>query len=139
MKKVLFFLPVLLFSGCATVSSLNVQRSALRSAGDLSATLILETQSAEEIVDQHEAMVDALTRVDQFLSSGECADLPLSHLEQIKQCIPAKFHGLVDAAIASVQSKQVDPEKLGQNNVERIRAYLKGSLMGIQEYRVEDR
>ena len=128
-------------AGCTvTGSSLNIQRSALRGAGDTGTTTMLENQNADEVVDIAAGVTSICNDVKDFLNSGDIIDLTKGELKiQLLEVVPSGSADFVSDILSFVSVANYDVEKIGSRNVKRIRAFLNGVIEGAQKYDVKDR
>lgn len=120
---------VLVLTGC----SLNMQLCALRSAGDYTATPILDASG--DLPQAKLAMESVAQQALDFLDTGEVASLTRGELKaRLLAIVPLKFHGVLRGALEAVSGRHLEVNRIGARNVLRIRAYLEGILTGCTEY-----
>jgi len=133
-----------LFSvGCIMPSykSLNAQRSAIRGGGDIGVTVALDSvdtgTQAEDIALKTK---DITIAVDKFLQDGKIADLTIPEITgELRKLIPADYQFIFDMLIAQISGITVPTEKIGVNNVKRLRSLCAGIILGCVEYKASDR
>jgi len=125
-------------SGCAAVQSLNLQRSALRSAGDVSVTAVLDQMADDQWEAAHAEITDVVQRLQAFMADGAVAELVHPKLvEAVRGLIPAQYKSLGNTLLASIENTgaDVNTTKIGADNVARIDAFLTGAATGLHAYR----
>jgi len=131
------------FATSCIAPSMNVQRSLLRDSGDSGATVYLETVDAAKVATQQAQIEEACEAALKFLDDGKVKDLPIDAVAaEIKKLIPAEYALLVDMAIGAIDTADptVDVSKaIGAANVKRIRAALRGAMLGATDYSLDDR
>ena len=144
MKNLILAASFILLAGCAP-PSLNIQRSVLRGTGDTAVTFVLD-EVAEDKLDETSGKIKSIVEgVAKFLEDGKVANLTRSQLStEILKIVPAKYKNWADQllAVVSAQDITVDTakvEKIGVNNVLRLKAFLKGALGGIKEHNKDHR
>lgn len=126
---------VVLFGGCATVNdnvSGNYQRSALRGAGDLGATALMEEAAIPP--DSVMAWSDAVLS---FLIQGETGQLVTrAYVETgLRERIPARFSALTELALQAIP-KDLEPSAvLPQYVIDNLIAVCRGAVVASLEYR----
>jgi len=137
-----FFLPalVLLISSC-TPPSMNVQRSALRAAGDLAATGGLEFVKLDD-VDRVQAEVKLVSKgILNWLKTGQVPNLTQSEINtKLKTLVPDEFAGYFDTVFTALSALNLNVgQKLGDKNLRRIVAAVTGIMTGAESYHKSDR
>jgi len=120
---------------------MNVQRSGLRSSGDLTATISLDELVKSEDVPGTVALIDeTIDKLLEFLEDGELIHLTRSEFRlKAMEYIPVRLRDFSDAFFAAVSTQHLNVDKIGSKNVRRLKAFLKGAKNGLKEYKVEDR
>jgi hypothetical protein len=143
MARLFSFMLLIVLAGCGqTVISPNMELSALRSAGDISVTAVLDSSSEAALgkrIDEVSRYADAVL---DFLA-GDPSDLVqaalLDHLEKIRTTlsIPDYLSPVLHDAVKSL--KNVDTSsgvsKIGSSNVLRISEFFVGARYGASSYR----
>ena len=130
---------VLVASGCKSVS-MNVQRSSLRSSGDVGVTIYLDGCKAVTVEGKIAKIKEAVAKVEKFLEVGNAAALLPSQLRiELIQLVGPTYGILVDNLIAIISAEHLQLGKVGEKNVRRIKALLAGISCGLDEYVLEDR
>ncbi len=124
-----FLLLPLLSMGCAP-GSLNVQRSGLRASGDLSITLFLDNNPSSKADAKAQA-----SKAMAFLETGGIANLPVTEVSgKLTAIIPLKYKDWVTQALAiaviRANEATVDVSKIGEANLARLRAFVRGVVQG---------
>ena len=132
-------LSVILLSGCKE-PSMNSQRAGFRSGADVAVTVALDNVPD----DKYQAMKDEvhLVAVDikRFLGDGQISDLPLNQIkQQLYKIVPVQYHTYVDQVIGVVSGVHVNTDKIGEDNLKRMKAACDGIIRGCDEYFAEDR
>lgn len=130
---------IAMLAGCASTYgdddglSLNVQRSALRGAGDMTATVYLD-RADEPDAERVAGIADGLY---EFVGTGDLAALPLDVVEdRLCALVPTDYQWLVRQVLAVIVLQDVDVgERIGAANVERIEAFLDGVRTGAIKFR----
>jgi len=127
-------------SGCVGVDSLNVQRSLLRGTGDGGITTVLENQDADKVAEIADGVKDICNDVLNFIDSGNIGELTKGELKAaLLNVVPDGSADFVGDIIGLVSVSNVDTSQIGARNVKRIRAFLRGVILGADEYDVGDR
>jgi len=125
-------------AGCKP--SMNVQRSGLRCVGDTGVTVLLDELPEEKVAEARKDVKDIGAALLKFLETGDVAALTMSELRaELEKLVPVKYKGYFDAVLSAASTQHVDVEKIGPNNVKRVRAAILGCLEGEQRYDVADR
>lgn len=139
-------LATVLISGCNGHVSPNLQLSALRSAGDVSVTAILDNSSDKALPDRRKEFEKYLNAVNELVTADSAEALVQAtlrdNLEKIqkKLGIPEYLTPLIDDAIDSLARKDVPVgEKLGPLNVARLAEFVWGARQGVARYRPDFR
>lgn len=143
MRHTCMALSLLVLVGCnmPTYKSVNAQRSAIRGGGDIAATLSLDAvntgEQAEAIAKKTEQICIA---IDKFLGDGKVADLTIPEITgELRKLIPADYQFLFDMLIAQISGQTVPVQKIGANNIKRMKALCEGVIIGCNRYSVADR
>ncbi len=139
MRRILLLLMCLvLVVGC--VPSMNIQRAGLRSAGDLGVTACLDAVPAEAAGPLKAEIESIAESILVFLDTGAVAALTHSELRtKLEELVPVKYRSYFDAVLSAVSDRSVDVDKIGANNVKRLRAGAVGIVAGCTRYDKEDR
>jgi hypothetical protein len=132
-------IPVLLLAMGCSPKSLNLQRSALRAAGDLAATEYLDLRDEKDVPSVKEDILEITGKLDRFSHDGSIKDLTKGKIaEELSELIPEDYRDFTDLILDFIDV-DVETDKIGKNNLKRIRAALFGIIAGTNEYDVEDR
>lgn len=124
-------------AGCASWQSLNLQRSGLRSAGDVTVTAYLDHAPADAWEAHATEIRAVLERLQAFVADGAVQNLVYPQLvEAVRGLVPADYRSLANLVLDAVQhtSADVDVDSIGADNVARIRAVLQGVATGLRRY-----
>ena len=129
--------------GCSTLSdygTMNVQRSGLRGAGDLSVTVMLD-QTKDADVEQLKAEITTfLAAMNVFITTGNIAVLTRTELtNRIIGSVANQYAPWVSMALNAALTTLNPQAPLGGANKYRLAAFVYGSLTATANYRVEDR
>lgn len=142
MRKLTILFALAFVVGCVP-PSMNLQRSALRGAGDTAVTVILDSSSDSSYKESLTKIKGIAEAILKFLEDGKVANLTRSQIGvEITKLVPAKYKGWADQLLAAASGTVVDVdkiEKIGVNNIARLKAFLKGTLSGTNEYKEADR
>jgi len=139
MRALLIFAVLgVLATGCKG-PSMNTQRSALRGTGDVVATVLLERVDAAEVPAKQALALKVIAEVEKALDAEGVPELTLEKLQALMDKVPGEYRPVADAIMKVVRGVKLPTDKLGSNNIKRIRAALKGLTSGINGYRIEDR
>ena len=134
---------VMLFTvGCSSLQSLNLQRSGLRSVGDVAVTAYLDSVDDDKWEAHQTEIDDIVTRLTEFMTTGEVENLVYPKLvEAIRGLVPNQYRTISNQLLAAVENTSADVkvEKIGQENVDRINAFLAGAATGLRAYKVDHR
>lgn len=137
---------LLYLPACNGHVSPNLQFSALRSAGDVSATSILDNSSDEALPKRQKDFEKYLNAVNEFLNHDSVESLVQAslrdNLERIQKSlsIPGYLTPLIDDALDSLARRDVPVgEELGKLNVVRISEFIYGARQATARYRVDFR
>jgi hypothetical protein len=135
----IIMLLAVLFScaGCSILESKNVQRSGLRCTGDMGTTILLE--EVEEV--QADKVKEIAQKVLDFVQSGDLGVLPIEEVaEKLTALIPGKYSEILQDLLGAIKpSDDINLEvAIGEDNVRRLVAFLKGVITGADEFREED-
>lgn len=144
MKQITVLLVLLMgVVGCNTLSdygTMNVQRSGLRGAGDLSVTVMLDQTQAADVEQLKAEITTFLYAVRGFAETGNIATLTRTELitrllgEVAGQYTPW-VHMAINAALTTL-----DPTvSIGEAGRKRLIAFVYGSLTATACYQTEDR
>lgn len=123
---------VLVLGGCGTM---NLQLWGISSSGGLATVLLLDAQSTANLPSTKARVRGIAKELLDFLGSGTVADLTKGALKtEIYKLVPYKYRDFADAALARVSMNQVYVGRIGQENVDRIKAFLTGVLEGCDDY-----
>jgi hypothetical protein len=143
MKHVCIALSLLLLVGCTMPSykSLNAQRAAIRSAGDVSVTLSLDTiGTAEQVADVSKKTKEICVAIESILGDGKISSMPIADVTaNLRAKIPADYQFLYDMLISQVDNLSVPTAVLGGQNVKRMLALCDGIITGCDKYVFTDR
>jgi len=130
-------------SGCInpSIRSMNIQRAGIRSAGDMSVTVSLDSldtpAQSEEVCKKTKEITIA---IDEFLKTGNLAMLTIPEITgKLRDLVPAEYRFLLDLLIAQADVIHVPVDKIGADNVRRMQSFCKGIIYGCNEYKIEDR
>lgn len=139
MRKYLAVLGFLLVVGC-TPPSMNLQRSLLRDTGDSGITVLLDETPLEKVDATRAEVKDIGEAILKFLDTGKVYELTRSELAvELKKIVPEKYDVYYDMVMTAISEQQLDVDKIGQNNVARIRAAVVGALRANELYKKSDR
>jgi hypothetical protein len=139
MKIMLTLVTVILFAGCAP-PSVNLQLSAIRSAGDISATTYLDERDLPNVPARIKEIGTFGRKVAEFLGTGNAAGLAETKLKSaVLKLVPAAYQPIADSLIDSMAKRKlnVDVDKIGKANVARIRAFFLGVVTASERYRMD--
>ena len=138
MRTMIVGLFCLALAGCTT--TLNVQRSVLRAGGDLIATERIEDVDVDAVDAEKLAIKSAAQTIIDFLDTGDVSVLPLDGVRQaLRDKLPEQYKYIADLLLAQAIDQTVSVDKIGPNNVKRLKAFAIGLKSGADEYAVEDR
>jgi len=128
-------------TGCGSRLGLNFQRSALRGTGDLAVTTQLELTSEGSVENDRAKIKKYAEELLKFLDTGKVKELPLEELDAaLRKIVPLEFMFIVDGLLGYIDAQTVDIDgKIGEDNVKRIRAFLRGVIAGAGYYDVKDK
>lgn len=131
---------LIVLMGCVSVQSLNVQRSALRGAGDAGTTALLERQDEVDADGVAEGIKNICNDVLFFLDDGNVNLLTKGELRAaLLRVVPEESAKFVDDLLSLVSMARVDVGFVGRRNIRRIKAFVIGVIRGADEYDVGDR
>lgn len=133
--KFLSILPIILsLAGCGV--GLNIQRSVLRSTGDLGATIYLdEAVSAQSAESVRVELLNIFNGVDKFMDTGSVANLSVDKLViELNKIIPVKYQNYAEKIASHIEVANVNVDAIGKNNVKRVKAFLKGAITALNDY-----
>lgn len=143
MKRLLLpvlFATMVFGTGCVSVQSLNVQRSALRGAGDAGTTALLERQDEVDADGVSEGIKNICNDVLNFLDDGNVNLLTKGELRNaLLRVVPEESADFVDDLLSLVSMAKVNVGFVGKRNIRRIKAFVNGMIRGADEYDVGDR
>ena len=131
-------------TGCASFGSLNLQRSGLRGLGDTAVTVLLDQLPESQWEAASTELADAFQRLTDFVETGETQNLVFPKLvEKVRSVIPTQYRSIGEALLVSIEhgsaTVDVDVEIVGQDNLDRIKAFLEGAGSGLRAYRKDHR
>lgn len=131
---------LLVVSSC-TPPSLNVQRSALRSVGDLGVTVGLEFVAEKDVVALRKEIAEVAKKVVQFLDTGVVPNLTEAQINaRLVSLVPPKYMSYFNTALTALSGRGIPiGQKIGSKNVRRIKAAVKGIQRGAEGYLKTDR
>jgi len=144
MKRVLFVVAVfVLLVGCempdVNVTGLNVQRSAIHGSGQVGVAAILDNRPTVEVPNDIKAIKETVKEIRKFLETGNVADLTMGEFRKaLDKLIPEKYQPYFNAILAAVSNIHVDTQKVGKDNLKRIKAALNGIEYRADNYDLED-
>jgi hypothetical protein len=119
---------------------MNVQRASLRSSGDIGVNVLLDSRLEGDVDQTSKDIRDACEKLTAFLNGGGVYQLTKTELaNDMLSLVPVDYKELVDAAVAVISIQHVDTQKIGKKNVKRVKAFIKGTLRGLEEYDKGDR
>lgn len=136
---ILILLLAAVMSSCSA-GSMNVQRSGLRSVGDLSVTVLLDKTSEANIEKNKERIKKVLETIRTLVTSDDLTALTRTKFTtKLLKKIPAQYaswtRSVIDTALLSVESHtQIDAD-----DRRRIMAFVNGSFQAIDSYSTDDR
>lgn len=141
MKRMIILILSIILSGCSFDFSRNMQRANIRSVGDNTVTVSLDsikdTEEAILVKDQIKTIAEAVRK---FLYSGNISDLTIPELVmELEKIVPESYRSFVDFLISKIQVIHVNTQAIGPDNVRRIDAACIGVILACNEYRIEDR
>jgi len=119
---------------------MNVQRSGLRGAGDLSVTVMLDQTQAADVEELKAELTTFLYAVKEFIETGDVVvltrtELTTRLLEEVAGQYTPWAHMAINAALTTL-----DPTvSIGEAGKKRLTAFVHGSLTAAACYRTEDR
>lgn len=136
-----YLLPILLvLAGCTAPNAMNDQRAALRSGGDVGVTMSLDQVPEAELAGTQLIVKNTGEAILKFLDSGNVAELTRTDLQtKLNTLVPVKYQAYYSAALLVLGSQTVSVDKVGTDNVKRIKAAVIGVLRGNEAYDVKDR
>jgi len=144
MRYVKAFLPLLLaLTACnaiTTFGTMNVQRSSLRGAGDLSVTIMLDRIPEAEVGSLQVRVMDFLDAVEDLANTGDFAALTRTELvDQLIAKVSPQYTHWVLAAIDTALAAIPPDAEIGEYNRRRILAFIIGSRAAVVGYNISDR
>ena len=121
----------LMVVGCRVQApSMNVQRSALRSLSDMSATFAIE--NIKNHAEAQKQIMEYSTAALKWLENGEIDKKTAIEVgKELKKIVPKKYWSFVDMAMDALDNVQADPQAiLGKDNVRRLIAFFTGTKIG---------
>ena len=129
-------------TGCVTpsFSSMNIQRSGIRSTGDMATTVALDSVLLSEADSTKVKTREIALAVQLFLKDGKVADLTIPEISsELKKIIPESYYFMLDILIAQIQGITVDTQVIGANNLERLNSVCVGVINSCNLYDVKYR
>jgi len=145
MKTFSVFLVVVLCSGCEFSTSgsssvlpvsMNVQRAVLHSGGQVATSALLDSSSIDK-VDQRIADTKVIVNeIRQLLDTGKFGAMTLVELQSgLNKIVPAEYSIYSSQIVSAVSAFVTVPtDKLGENNILRIKEVLDGIELRCERY-----
>lgn len=131
----IFVLPVL--TGC-TAPTINLQLSSLRSVGDVAATIYLDERNLADVPKRQEEIKQFAEKIAEFLDSGNAAKLTETKLKDgILKLVPEVYRGIGQSLLDSLSKRElnVKTQAIGLRNIARLKAFLGGAIVAVDEYK----
>jgi len=140
MRFLTLVLALILLAGC-TPPSMNLQRSALRSLGDVGVTVTLDLVKADKVKATQAEVVVVCDAVLRFLNGGTADGLTQTGISsKLQSLIPAKYRAYFSSALQALSGQTINVgAKIGMKNLRRINAAVVGIKAGARYYVVTDR
>lgn len=140
----LLALSCVLFTGCqsspVSVSGMNVQRMGLRDMADASTTVALEVTPDASVQSVQAKTKEIATAISAFLDDGKVSELTIPAItEALKKLVPVEYQFIVDLLIAQVQGVVLPVDKIGVNNVKRLKEVCIGLVIACDRYSLTER
>jgi hypothetical protein len=139
MRILLIPLLLIALTSCAP-PTVNLQLSAIRSAGDISATTYLDERDLSAVPKRIDEIGQFSKKVAEFLATGNAAKLAETKLKDlVLKMIPSAYQPIADGLLDSLAKRKlnVDVDKIGEANVARIQAFFLGCLTATEKYRTD--
>ena len=140
----LLALSCVLFTGCqgspVSVSGMNIQRMGLRDMADASTTVALEVTPDASVQNVQVKTKEIATAISAFLDDGKVSELTIPAItEALKKLVPVEYQFIVDLLIAQVQGVVLPVDKIGVNNVKRLKEVCIGLIIACDRYNLTER
>jgi len=124
---------ILFTTGCAM--TMNYQLSTIRSSGDVASVAMIESSPTSELSATKAKVKEISLSVLAFLNTGEVKNLTDSELrEELLKIVPDKYIPIVVDMLNVLSTKDVDIDKIGERNVDRLKAFCVGIISGESNY-----
>ena len=123
--------------GCKT-TSMNLQRSGLRSSGDLVVTGTLDAQESDTVSDSISKIETTCDKIETHLGGLDDGATLNDFRSAVLAEIPPATHFLIDAVCERV-GKRMEGQVLSPDAVKRILAFVRGARSGATRYDMADR
>ncbi len=139
MRMLLVTAILLLTVGCSA-PSINLQITALRTAGDVSVSIYLDDRSAEDVPRRQKEIKQFVNKIHEFLDTGNVAALSETKLKDgIVKLIPLAYREIGESLLDSLTKRKmdVDLDFLSKANIARIKAFFQGAGNAVDSYNLE--
>ena len=130
---------VMVVVGCKP-PSMNLQRSGIRAGTDLAITAALDASSAGKVDARKAKVKEVCDQLEALLDGGTVPDMALGAFEDLlKRVVPADLGKLRLVVMGALYGVKVPTDKIGANNVKRVRAAVNQARIAVDAYAMEDR
>jgi len=141
MKNLLMVAMVMVIGlvGC-DAPSMNLQRSAARDSGDTGVTIYLDQRKVEDVDIKKQQTLLIVSEIENILNNQHVGLLTVEKLQaEVKKIVPPEYSSISNAVLNFIVDIKIPTEKIPEPVIKNIQAFLKGTKMGITEYKIEDR
>jgi len=120
--------------------SMNAQRSTLRDAGDIGATIWLDAIDQAKVEKRKQQIEQTCEKVIKFLEGGQVAALTGTVLtSKLVALVPKDWQWVPADILAAVSLQRVQTVAVGSKNIKRMVAFCRGMKRGAYHYALNDR
>jgi len=123
--------------------SMNVQRAGLNGSAKIGVSVALDMQSADTVMEKAAKIKETCKTLLTFLDTGSIAALTESELAaELVAKVPVEHRYFIQQVVAAAMlgyGPTASVSKIGKDNIERMKAFLYGTIQGVDEYKLEDR
>jgi len=137
---VAFLISSVLMIGCEApnLGGLNVQGSAINGGGQVTVAAILDNRPISDVPKDIAQIKEIVKEIRKFLETGKVSDLTMGEFKNaIDKLIPVQYRPYFNGILAAVSNITVPTDKIGPDNLYRIKEALDGIDYRVNRYNID--